>query len=81
VDVFSHGGGERTARAYGVPFLGHIPLDPDIRVGGDTGVPIVSQGAESEQARAFYELARAVAARVSALNLAQPPEQLIRISE
>jgi ATP-binding protein involved in chromosome partitioning len=81
VDVFSHGGGERTARTYGVPFLGHIPLDPDIRVGGDTGVPIVSKGAESEQARAFYELARAVAARISALNLAQPPEQLIRISE
>jgi len=81
VDVFSHGGGERTARSYGVPFLGHIPLDPDIRMGGDTGVPIVSKGAESEQARAFYELARAVAARISALNLAQPPEQLIRIRE
>jgi len=36
-DVFSHGGGERTARQCGVPFLGDIPPDPQIRVAADTG--------------------------------------------
>jgi hypothetical protein len=39
--IFRSGGGERTAQELGVPFLGSIPLDADIGVGGDAGVPIV----------------------------------------
>src|SRR6266571_384755 len=34
-DIFSHGGGEETARKYEVPFLGEVPLDISIRQGGD----------------------------------------------
>jgi ATP-binding protein involved in chromosome partitioning len=40
-DVFRSGGGERMSRELGVPFLGAIPLDADIVMGGDTGRPIV----------------------------------------
>ena len=39
--IFRHGGGERTARRAGLPFLGSIPLDAAIAEGGDAGVPIV----------------------------------------
>src|SRR6202171_3598880 len=40
VDVFSTGGGERTAREMQVNFLGAVPLDPKVRAGGDTGQPV-----------------------------------------
>ena len=35
VDVFSYGGGQRTAARMGVPFLGEVPLDPQVRIGGE----------------------------------------------
>ena len=40
IDVFGQGGGERTANAMSVPYLGELPLDPKIRIGGDTGKPV-----------------------------------------
>ena len=40
--IFDEGGGKRTAKELGVPFLGEIPLDPRIRRGGDTGEPMVA---------------------------------------
>src|SRR5690606_20924572 len=40
IDVFGTGGGKRTAEAMNVPFLGEVPLDPEIRKGGDTGRPV-----------------------------------------
>jgi ATP-binding protein involved in chromosome partitioning len=41
IDVFSHGGGRRTATDMAVHFLAELPLDPQVRIGGDTGKPIV----------------------------------------
>jgi len=40
IDVFGEGGGRRTAEAMSVPFLGELPLDPNIRRGGDGGRPV-----------------------------------------
>lgn len=61
-DVFRRGGGERMSRELGVPFLGAIPLDADIVAGGDEGRPIVVARPESPAARAFDQVADAVAA-------------------
>lgn len=55
-DVFGHGGGQAVAERYGVPFLGEIPLDPTIRVGGDEGLPAVANPASPSRA-AFLALA------------------------
>src|SRR5512132_1247823 len=55
IDVFSHGGGQRTAKEMQVHFLGELPLDPQIRIGGDSGSPIVMRKGEGEP---FLELAR-----------------------
>src|SRR5271156_4011174 len=44
IDVFSTGGGERTAEKMGVFFLGALPLDPQVRIGGDTGHPVATFG-------------------------------------
>ncbi len=38
--MFSHGGGKKTAEPMNVPFLGELPLDPAVRVGGDSGQPV-----------------------------------------
>ncbi|HLK21293.1 MAG TPA: Mrp/NBP35 family ATP-binding protein [Bryobacteraceae bacterium] len=40
IDVFSHGGGRKTAEIMGVHFLGELALDPAVRVGGDSGSPV-----------------------------------------
>ncbi len=61
-EIFSHGGGERAAEKLGIPFLGRIPIDPAIRVGGDTGNPIVIAAPDSQQAKAFREIATKLAA-------------------
>ena len=45
------------AEKFEVPFLGEIPIDPEIRKGGDSGVPVVISKPESTAAKAFMELA------------------------
>lgn len=71
VALFGEGGGERLAAMKNVPFLGSVPLDPAIRIGGDTGRPVVVAYPESAAAIAFREIAGKVAARVSVLNFQQ----------
>ncbi len=73
-DVFGVGGGEKAAKELGVPFLGRVPLDPDVRKGGDVGAPIVVVKPESPAAKALRELARVIAARVSVLSFQADPE-------
>ena len=63
--VFRSGGGERTANELGVPFLGSIPLDPEIAEGGDRGVPIVVQRPQGPHAAAFRRIAEAVTAALT----------------
>lgn len=66
--IFGHqGNGEAAAKRLGVPFLGSVPLEPDIVEEGDQGTPsIVAQG-DSRQAEAFRGIARATAGQVSLL--------------
>lgn len=64
IDIFSKGGVARTAEQFGVPFLGSIELDPDIRKGGDSGKPAVLEGEGSPHAKSLYEFARKVITRV-----------------
>jgi len=64
---FGHGGARAEAEKLGVPFLGEIPLDLDIRVAGDGGAPIVALKPDSPQAQAFWAVADAlIAAKVPA---------------
>jgi len=57
IDIFSRGGAERTARQFNIPFLGSVELIPEIRHGGDTGVPVTLAGPESQHAAQFYAIA------------------------
>lgn len=57
IDIFGRGGGRRMAERFEVPFLGEIPIDPRIRIGGDNGTPIVESDPESAAAKSFFEIA------------------------
>jgi ATP-binding protein involved in chromosome partitioning len=61
VDVFSYGGGRRTAKEMQVNFLAELPLNPAVRIGGDTGSPIALQ----PDGEPFLELARKTALRAA----------------
>ena len=73
-EFFGKGGGERLANEYGVPFLGRVPLDAQVRVGGDSGQPIVLSNPESAAGQAFAKLATQVAARISVMALREQSE-------
>jgi ATP-binding protein involved in chromosome partitioning len=53
IDLFKTGGGAKLAAETSVPFLGEIPIDPNIVASGDTGEPFVSAFAESPTTAAF----------------------------
>lgn len=59
-EIFGHGGGQKTAERLGVPFLGEVPIDPKVVVGGDSGEPIVSLDPDSPATAAFISLAKQV---------------------
>jgi len=55
--LFGHGGGEKMAAQYGVPLLGSLPLQIDIREQGDAGTPITAAQPESTAAQAYRQAA------------------------
>jgi ATP-binding protein involved in chromosome partitioning len=65
VDIFGHGEGSKTAVAYGVPVLGEIEIDPRIRLGGDTGMPVAAAGEGGPAAQSLYRMAKAVEKRLA----------------
>jgi ATP-binding protein involved in chromosome partitioning len=71
ISFFGEGGGERMAQEFDVPFLGSVPLDPQVRVGGDKGRPVVVEQPDSPAAQALNEIAQRVAARISVLSFSQ----------
>ena len=78
IDIFSRGGAEKTAKEFGVSFLGSIELDPDIRKAGDTGKPAVAGGEDSPQGKSLFLFARKVISRVDEIK-ASAPEGVIQI--
>lgn len=66
-EIFDKGGGQRAAQERKIPFLGQIPLMPEVRVGSDTGHPVVLTHPASPAAQALTEAAKRLAAQVSIL--------------
>ena len=64
VDIFSSGGGEKTARDFDLPFLGRVPMDPRVVIAGDTGTPYLSSEEETPATRAFAHVVEAVENRM-----------------
>ncbi len=60
-EIFGEGGGQELADSLGVPLLGKLPLVPELREGGDDGIPITVADPDSESAKLFHEMARRIA--------------------
>ncbi|MDD5218719.1 MAG: Mrp/NBP35 family ATP-binding protein [Candidatus Omnitrophica bacterium] len=63
-DIFGQGGGEKLALESGIPFLAQIPLNREIRQGGDTGNPVIVTYPECVTAQNFMKTADALINRL-----------------
>ncbi len=72
IDVFGQGGGQRTAVEMQIPFLGELALDPDVRIGGDSGAPVTTRADGDAHAAPFLALARRVEQACESLPASGP---------
>jgi ATP-binding protein involved in chromosome partitioning len=79
IDVFSSGGGERTADMMNVHFLAALPLDPAVRAGGDTGHPVALRDGGDPHAASFLEMAKATVSRIA--ETGGPAQPVIEIED
>jgi len=77
--MFGSGAGEHLANAYNVEYLGSVPMEAEVRVGGDTGDPVVVAHPDSAAAVALTDIASKVAAKVSILTLQKQADGIIPI--
>jgi ATP-binding protein involved in chromosome partitioning len=70
IDVFGHGEGKHMAESFRIPFLGEIEIDPQIRIGGDTGKPVASMGEDAPGGKSIFAVARNLISRLATVNAA-----------
>ncbi len=73
-EIFSYGGGESAAKNLSVPFLGRIPIELEVRIGGDSGKPITNTNPNHPISKIFKDVASQIAASasVTTFNIKQP---------
>lgn len=76
-EIFGHGGAREEARRMGVPFLGEVPLDMEVRARSDAGEPIVATLPEGEHAAIFRRMAEQVWSQIEAGSVRKPPRIVI----
>jgi ATP-binding protein involved in chromosome partitioning len=77
VDVFSSGGGKRTAEEMGVNFLAELALDPEVRAGGDSGRPVALRDGNDPHAAGYVRMAEATVARITEVGAPTAPRMEI----
>jgi ATP-binding protein involved in chromosome partitioning len=65
IDLFKQGGGQLAAQELGIPFLGKIPIAPDIVTLGDAGRSFLDAYPDSEASRAFLDIVDKILKTVS----------------
>ncbi len=73
-DIFGTDGGKKLADELSIPLLGQLPINQNIREGGDSGKPIVFNKPESEQSKKIIEMSRKLAAEISKINFSSAPK-------
>jgi ATP-binding protein involved in chromosome partitioning len=71
--VFGSHGAFETAREFGIPFLGEVPLEPEVRHSSDMGQPVILSAPDSPAAKALMEIAKQVLYALQAVNSSKPP--------
>ena len=67
-EIFSHGGGKSLAQELSTPLLAELPLQAQVRHGGDAGRPVVIGAPQSEAAGIFRKMATLVAGEIAKKN-------------
>jgi ATP-binding protein involved in chromosome partitioning len=67
INIFGKGGGQKISEKFGIPFLGEIPLSPQIMEGSDKGKPVIVSDPDSIQANALRKVAKTIAGRISVI--------------
>ncbi|MDH4222310.1 MAG: Mrp/NBP35 family ATP-binding protein [candidate division Zixibacteria bacterium] len=67
-EIFSYGGGRKAGEDLGVPFLGEIPIDLNLRISGDEGKPFILENPDSEVSKIFAQIAGNLARQISILS-------------
>ncbi|WP_372001710.1 Mrp/NBP35 family ATP-binding protein [Tistrella mobilis] len=75
-DIFGHGGARDEALKLGLPFLGAVPLDLDVRIMSDEGRPVVAVAPESEAAAPYHAIAAGVVESLGRMRR-EPPRIII----
>jgi ATP-binding protein involved in chromosome partitioning len=76
-EIFGHGGAREEAARIGVPFLGEIPLDKEVRLRSDSGEPVVATQPESLHSALYRDVARQVWAALESGGLARPSPRIV----
>jgi ATP-binding protein involved in chromosome partitioning len=76
-DIFAHGGAKAEAQRQGVPFLGEIPLAPEIRETSDAGRPIVVAAPKGEHAKSYRAAAEAIWQALAAGTGVRPAPRIV----
>jgi ATP-binding protein involved in chromosome partitioning len=76
-EIFGHGGARDEASRIGVPFLGEIPLDKEVRLRSDSGEPVVATQPESLHTALYRDVARQVWASLQGGQLARPAPRIV----
>lgn len=76
-EIFGHGGAKAEADRIGVPFLGEVPLDLEVRIRSDSGEPIVATLPESQHAAIYRDIARQVWASLEGGQFSRPAPKII----
>ncbi len=77
-EIFDHGGVKKASKKFNVPFLGEIPLETKVRIGGDEGTPIVVSEPESPVSKAFKNLADLVVKQINVLKAKETDQGLLK---
>ena len=76
-EIFGHGGARDEAQRLGVPFLGEIPLDKDLRERSDRGEPVVATVPQGLHAALYRDIARQVWTTIEGGALSRPAPKII----
>jgi ATP-binding protein involved in chromosome partitioning len=76
-EIFGHGGAREEAKKLGVPFLGEVPLDTEVRIRSDKGEPVVVSMPDSLHASIYRDIAAQVWSAIESGNLAKPAPRIM----
>ncbi len=76
-EIFGHGGARAEAERLGVPFLGEVPLDLNLRERSDAGEPIVATMPASPHTKNYIAIAQKIWASLESGNLSKPAPKIV----